>query len=228
MTTAEVWAELEAELEWREAELRFLQNQVARLDAPHERDLLRRAVVVMLYAHFEGLCKFMFALYVRAVNELGLACGEASESIAAASLADVLAALRDPNRKCDVFRRELPDDSILHRFARDREFVAQTHELDRRRVRVPDSVVDVEDNLKPVVLKKILYRLGLEQGAIEAVQGDIHKLVNFRNGIAHGDFRQGVGERQYSSVRRATWNVMQAVRSEITGALRDGRYRRAG
>jgi hypothetical protein len=227
MTLAEVWSELEAEQQWREAELRFLQNQVALQANRENQDLLRRSLVVMLYAHFEGISRFILALYVRVVNETGLTCGEANTALAAASLADVFMALRDPFSKCAEFKNQLPDDSDLHRFARDREFVENTDGFAARRLKVPDSVVDLEGNLKPVVLRKLLYRLGLEHDHVAAVEGNIHKLLNYRNSIAHGSFRRGISEPDYEGLREGVVVVVRALTRQVMGALGRRQYKRA-
>src|SRR5206468_479036 len=110
--------------------------------AEDQQNQFRRALILILYAHFEGFCKFALTLYVNAVNSESIACGEANYAIAAASLADLFMAIRDPERKCPEFRRQLPDETALHRFARDREFVERTADFDRRTVRIPDRVVE--------------------------------------------------------------------------------------
>ena len=52
-----------------------------------EQDQYRRAVVLDLYAHFEGFCKFAFDLYRTSINGEQVACNEASPAIAAAGWA---------------------------------------------------------------------------------------------------------------------------------------------
>src|SRR5574337_1061994 len=160
MNIPELWAEIEAEQEWRQSEIRFFQNQILNITSEKEQDKFRRVLILMLYAHFEGFCKFAFNLYIDAVNREGITCAEVNFAIAAASLNDLFVSLRDPLKKCSGFKRELPDDTTLHRFARDREFLEQYVEFEKRLVSIPDEVIDIESNLKPIVLRKILYRLG--------------------------------------------------------------------
>src|SRR2546428_5831123 len=152
MNLADLRAELEANQAWRRDEIRFFQNQLTWINAEEKQNQYRRALVLILYAHFEGFCKFALALYVNAVNNTGIKCSEANSAIAAASLANLFRDLRDPQRKSDVFRRKLPDDTQLHRFARDREFVEQAFDFAERLVSIPDHVVDTESNLSPVIL----------------------------------------------------------------------------
>jgi hypothetical protein len=122
MNISQLWAEIENEHLWRMNEIRFFQNMLP-VDQPGiKQDQFRRALILILYAHFEGFCKFTFLLYVNSVNSEGVTCAQANFAIAAASLSTVFADLRHPDKKCPEFRNSLPDDSKLHRFARDREF----------------------------------------------------------------------------------------------------------
>ena len=86
MSILELRGELEAEMAWRHDEIRFFQNQGADLDDEHQQEQYRRALILLLYAHFEGFCKFALTLYVNAVNQQGIKCAEANHAIAAASL----------------------------------------------------------------------------------------------------------------------------------------------
>ena len=227
MTTDEARAEMETDLAWRQDEMRFLQNQAANLPSEEQRELFRRSLVLLLYAHFEGYCKFALTVYVNAVNRSGISCREANDAIGAATLVEVLAALRHPTSKCDDFRNSLPDDSALHLFAREREFISKLNQFDSRVVFLPDTVVDTESNLKPIVLRKNLYRLGLDLSIFEPVEGDISRLLQTRNKIAHGDARGGLTEKYYDGLRVAASRVMQEITAGITNAIQLQSYRRA-
>jgi len=65
---------------WRQAELRALANLQAIIRRETEKAQLRRALLVMLYAHAEGFCKIAFLTYVNAVNRAALTCTIASEA----------------------------------------------------------------------------------------------------------------------------------------------------
>ena len=92
MTLDEVWTQLEVDLEWRHSELRLLSNTLAPL-REDERSRLRRAMLVMLYAHLEGFCKVALTTYVKVINRAAPTCRQVQESIAAASFEDVFHAL---------------------------------------------------------------------------------------------------------------------------------------
>lgn len=220
-------AEIEAEREWREREIRLLRNHAAALESEGDRVVSRKALVTILYAHFEGLCRFMLALYLQRVNALGLKVVDASPALAAASTADVFAALRNPDKKCKEFARTLPDDAALHRFARDREFTEVARTIEQRPLAISeDEIADPEANLKPVVLRKILYRMGLDPALAKPWEGSIHMLLNYRNGIAHGSSKNGPSDREYAELEQAVKLVFDSIAVALSDALRARRYRK--
>src|SRR5437868_3879478 len=89
-----------------------------------------------------------------------------------------------------------------------------------------DVVVDTEANLKPSIIRKILYRLGLPYDAFNEHEGKIHKLLNFRNTIAHGAGKDGIDEKTYQEIQSATIEIMSALIKIITSALRETKYLR--
>lgn len=134
--------------------------------------------------------------------------------------------LRNPQKKSDIFRRLLPDDTKLHQFAREREFVEQTAEMEARPVRIPDQLVDTESNLTPTVMKKNLYRLGLPHDQFEAYDGVINRLLRIRNGISHGELKEGVGTTLYEQLRTATFEIMSQLSAGVMKALSEKTYAR--
>lgn len=208
---------MEAEREWREREMRLLRNQLSLFASEDQRKIARKALVVMLYAHFEGVCKALLCMYVRRLNNLGLRVADVAPALGAASLSEVFQALRNPKRKCPEFARALPDDSALHRFARDRDFIEVAWRIAERSVLInPDVVVDTESNLKPVVLRKILFRLGLDPKLAQPWEGAIHNLLNRRNDIAHGTAKGGLDEKEYGQLEQAVTLVIDGLARAIS------------
>jgi hypothetical protein len=226
MNLAALRAELEADRAWREEEIRAFQNRGSTIQDEQELNRYRRALVLLLYAHYEGFCKFAFTLYATAINSSGISCGEATYAIAAASLNDIFRNLRNPQMKSDLFRHQLPDDAKLHQFAREREFIERTAEVEGRPVKIPDDVVDTESNLTPIVMRKNLYRLGLPHDQFQSHDGEIHQLLKLRNGVSHGDLKEGVEETAYLRLRAATFSIMSGLGTGIMKALSEKAYSR--
>ena len=226
MEIADFRAQLETELEWRVSEIRFFQNLCEGITSPNSQMQFRRASVLLLYSHFEGYCKFAFTLYVAGVNSASLICSQANFAIVAATLHDVFVKLRYANGKASEFRNTLPDDTKLHRFALDMEFVERTAEIMSRPVSIPDDVIDTESNMKPVVLRKNLFRLGLPHDEFAAFEPSINKLLEVRNKIAHGATKAGIGKALYDDLRDSALRVMTGVTSGITQAFDEKRFLR--
>lgn len=226
METPAFRAQLETEFEWRITELRFFHNLCEGLENPSARDQFRRAIVLLLYSHFEGYCKFSLSLYVSAINSAGLLCSQVNSSVVAATLNDVFAKLRDGTGKAPEFKNALPDDSKLHKFALAREFVERSSEIMDRPVLIPDKVVDTESNLKPVVLRKNLFRLGLPHDEFASFEPSINKLLEMRNKIAHGESRAGIGKTLYDDLRDSALQVMTGVTAGITRAFDEKKFLR--
>jgi hypothetical protein len=123
MNAPELWAEIEADQTWRLDEIRFFQNRLPELQTTDEQNQYRRALILILYAHFEGFFQFALAHYIKAINTRAPMCRDAQPALAASTMSEVFRELRNPDSKCNEFRHTLPDDSKLHRFARDKEFV---------------------------------------------------------------------------------------------------------
>lgn len=227
METPEFRAQLETELEWRDAELRFFNNLCEALRDETERERFRRAMVLLLYSHFEGYCKFALLLYVSAINQAAINCQQATSSIAAAALHDIFLKLRDGTGRAPEFRNVLPEDTKLHRFALDKEFIERSAEIMSRPVVIPESVVNMESNLKPLVLRKNLYRLGLRHDEFSSLEGEINRLLESRNKIAHGQSRSGVQRDFYEALKASALRVMSGITAGLTDAVSREAYRSA-
>ena len=133
----------------------------------------------------------------------------------------------NPDRKSSLFKNDLPDDRTLHRFARQVELISNLKEIWKLNVQIPISdVVDTEANLKPPIMRKILYRLGLPHGVFIENEGNIHLLLNYRNSVSHGALKDGLSERTYEEIQLATLESMSSLIKIITVALSDTKYLR--
>jgi hypothetical protein len=227
MNLADLLAQLEQELSWRFDEIRNLKNLEMSLATEDDRAKFRKALVVMLYSHYEGYCKAAFSLYAGAVNSENLSCSEAEIRILASSFADVFKEYHNTDRRAKIFKYELPDDPALRTFARQAELVDRIEILRRQKVKIPvDTVVNVESNLKPDVIRKILFRLGLPPDAFDGHSAAIDQLIGKRNAIAHGAMKSGVSESQYAEVERAALFTMKSLKQMIWHALRNRSFSR--
>lgn len=219
-----VYEDLEGDHRSREGEVRLIERLLQQTSVEDEQAMLKRTLILLLYAHLEGFCKFALLSYTAALNALGLQCSEATYPIVSATLSRVFAALRDPNSKHNVFRRKLPDDSPLHLAAREQEFIESFDKVLHLPVAIPDRIVDTQSNLSGIVLKKIMFQLGLDYPAIDAHQSTINRLLGIRNAIAHGDRLKIPSDREVAEFSSTTFVLMRFLQGEIYTALRNRTY----
>jgi hypothetical protein len=186
----------------------------------------RRALVVMLYAHYEGFCKFALLQYIRAVNQVAIKCEEATSAIVAGAWARIFVEIEIGNRKSNIFSSKLPDDTRLHRFARRRDFVEQFAEFAGKVARIPEGTIDIESDLWPIVMQKNLYLLGFNHNIFSGHDNAINQLINRRNNIAHGADRNGFTAEEYGKLEFAVFEIMDDLMDIIMDAIQKERYRR--
>jgi len=180
----------------------------------------------MLYAHYEGFSKFVFLQYVKAVNDSGVMCEEETSSIIVGTWERIFTALQTGDQKSSVFRSKLSNDTRLHHFARRRDFIEQFSDFSRQIVQISDDAIETESNLRPIVMKKNLYLLGLDHDVFSDHDGDIIHLINRRNNIAHELDRNGLDEREYALLESTVFKIMDDLMEIIMEAIQKQRYRR--
>lgn len=219
-------AQIELDREWREAEIRLLLNDLNRREREDERNLFRRPLVAIQYAHYEGFTKFVLQHYATAVSGKLLECDKVINELVALSFNDVFRELRNPNPKGKLFKGALPTDNALHKFAREHHFIAEIRDVFSKRVNLPDDVIDTDSNLTPDILRKNLYRLGLSVDSVDSIEGQLNQLINARNGIAHGDARMknGITEETYLKFAQACKTAMDNVDQQVRDCYRNHKY----
>lgn len=162
-------AEIERDLDWRESELGSLKILLAN-SSLSERDklVLFRAAWALLYAHYEGFCKFSLSVFYDAVKSTGKLNKDLPASMKAFALAKNVNILKS-----------LPTTDFLEKFDLfESECLMKAPEF-------PD--VDTESNLWPSVLQKLLDCASVEVASLSQFNQTIKTLVSRRNKIAHGE-----------------------------------------
>lgn len=216
MTADGLRAALEAELAWRQEELAFFKNQLNEI--PEEnKDRYRKSLVLILYSHMEGYIKICLQTYIQYINSQGLKRKDVKTGLMVASMYKEFIAYENMDRKNEIFRKELPDDARLHRLYRRVDFMEKVEDFKEQELYIDDQIIDTGSNLRYIVLQKNLYKVGLPIDLFDDHQKDIDALVNRRNSIAHGNFRAGVTEREFSG-----WEIkVTGILSGITRLLYD-------
>jgi len=201
--------EIEKDLGWRETELAILRRhlQQASVGSVQEKALLR-ANLAMVYAHYEGFCKFSLGVYVDALNRRKLKVKNLKWPIAAHSLTGFITALK---------REERPDKFMSKLFS---EFDAQLEQF------AECKNIAESSNLWPDQLISWLQRLGLPTANVMMQENFLKELVNTRNKVAHGESMHIQDMATFVKYADAANLAMHEVAVEVAEALEKATYQR--
>jgi hypothetical protein len=213
MTTfAEFYSsQIETDLEWREKELAVLRKQLLHTDvgSPQEVTFLRTNLA-MIYAHYEGFCKFALGIYIDALEKIGLTRAELRWVIAAQSLQAFQSELKGISDPDEFFTK------LLSEF--------ESHLNAKATYVKPENIA----NLWPDLLVKWLKRLGLQSTTVQSEKQRLDSLVNTRNQIAHGKKLPIANRAELEKYAEAATLAMHEVAVGVTDALEKKLYKRAG
>ena len=210
LTADEFRAALEAELAWRQEELAFFKNQLNEI-SEEEKNKYRKSLVLILYSHMEGYIKICLQTYIQYINSQELIRKDVKTGLIVASMHKEFIAYENLERKSEFFRKELPDDTCLHRLYRRVDFMEKVDDFKEQKLNIEDQIIDTESNLWYIVLQKNLYKVGLPIDLFDGYQSAIDALVNRRNSIAHGNFRSGVTAEEFSNWETKVSDVLSGV-----------------
>ena len=96
-------AQLEEDKRIRLGELIFLENICDSLTDEGSRNKMRKSLILMLYAQFEGFVRTVLDIYRRHIDESHLTCGEVLPELATSIFADAFKALRGSDKATKKF-----------------------------------------------------------------------------------------------------------------------------
>lgn len=197
----DVDARLEEDLRWRESELTTLKLLAAQARKGGEKQIaLLRALTAMLYAHYEGFCKYALELYVDAIRQSGTKTGDLVRSIRVSSLEAVF-------KKA----RTLPSGELLDFSEKFNSFCAN---------RTFDSItIDTQSNLWCAILEGLVDSVDIQLSAIDANRTELNSLVGQRNDIAHGRKLQLKNLEDYGKLETAVLDVIYELTIAVADAV---------
>jgi hypothetical protein len=162
--------QIEEDLSWREAEIGSLKVLISTSDKGSVRETtLLRALWALLYAHYEGFCKFAWDLYLNALEKEVALRSKFKEEIACLSL----------EKDFKKLRGNLSPMSIWKFFSID--FPILLNEPAKFHLKL-----ETQSNLWPSVFIENAEKASLPQSMVNAHSNKIKTLVSRRNDIAHG------------------------------------------
>ncbi len=161
--------EIERDLDWRDAELAVLKIMLAN-DSLNDREklVLFRAAWSLLYAHYEGFCKFALTVYYDTLQHAGKCHRDLPAPLQALALDQSMKTIRS-----------LPTVDLIAVMA---GFEAG---LMGQPAQFPD--VSTDSNLWPSTLRDLLASADINLNSLEQNNRSLATLVSRRNKIAHGE-----------------------------------------
>ncbi len=199
------------ELSWRKRELTTLRFMIGKARRDHEKRLLLRAGICILYAHWEGFIKSVARSYVSFVAMRGLRyCDLAPNFIALGLRSDILTAGQS--------RRATVHTELTTKFL---SGLSERASIDW------EHAVDTQSNVNSKVLQDILRTLGLDDKDY-LTKGHLidERLLGNRNMVAHGG-RLDIEQDDYDTVHDEIIQLVEWFRTDVENAAIQGSYRSA-
>lgn len=200
--------QLERDLRWREAELASLKVQTARSPTGSVlRQILLRSLSAMLYAHFEGFCKFAWESYFDELEHTKRPRNEFIVPLRRFSL----------SKKLRELRGNLSDESIW-------DFVETELAVLLGKLISFDDRFDEHENLWPDTVRENSRCAGLQLAEIDNHAVALKALVSRRNDIAHGKKMYIKDLAEYQKFENAATVVMHELAIVMVESLDTNSY----
>jgi len=224
MRAEDARSQLEIDLAWRTEEIKLLTNQLGLIVGERNKERFCRTLLVMLYAHVEGFTKSAIRIYVKAICEETISVKNVNERLGSNCLIEIFAAVENSNPH-PFFKTQAPPKHKLNRAFRITEIIKRWEEIQNSAFNADgDDIAETESNLNRTVLRKILYRVGLDLDEFDEFEEDLEALVARRNPIAHGEIATVVSWRDYIKLETNALLFMEELVRVITSSLVEKRY----
>jgi len=207
-STADLNEAIDHALSWRKRELETLNFLIEKQKRGHEKDVLFRAAIPVLYAHWEGFTKEAANFYLELVSRQHLKLGELESNFIAIACRS-------------YFKKASESEKVSVR----KELIDFIRENNNRRAIIPtDKVIDTESNLSSAVLQSIFSTIGLSYHSFWiGNELPIENLRITRNSIAHGGDTV-IDKETYKQLHELVICLMDNIRTDIQNAAILKRY----
>ena len=132
----------------------------------------------------------------------------------------MFSAYRDYDRKSKVFKRDLPDDKNLHELCRRVELWKRLAEFSEEKVKIdPEGIVNTESNVNSSVLRKILFKVGMDLDRFQKYYSSLDELCGKRNAIAHGDYRKALDNDNFKDYEEKAYSLFNTILNMVTRGI---------
>lgn len=169
---------LEEDLGWRKKEL----SSLILIAEQHKDEVILKAIILLLYAHWEGYIKKSSKLYLKYISEARLSLGDLTDNFKAVSLKNIISQCFNSIDSLTL-ENEL---TVINTFAKEKQRKFKINiDVDND---FDNTFINTQSNLNPKIFKNLLSIIGLNYKAqmkSKEIYLDKHLLSN-RNLISHG------------------------------------------
>lgn len=199
--------QLEDDLNWREAELASLKTLVVKAPKISVRQALLRAMWPLLYAHYEGFCKFAWDLYLEELQKAGVKRKDCQDAIARLSLQKQFKEIRGNLSPLNIWK--FAQTGFRSLLEEDLDFQVK---------------LETRSNLWPILFKENSQQAGLSCMLVDQYEIQLKALVRRRNDIAHGQKMIINDLYEYQKFEDAALVVMHELAVSIVECLDEKLY----
>ena len=208
-TQSELNDYLDRQISWRKRELTTLKAMIDK-SRPHERGILIRSAVCILYAHWEGFVSESANAYVNFVSLQGLKLRDLTPNFIALGL------------RADIQEAGRSNKATLH-LRLTEKILFEMREPFRANW---ENAISAQSNLNANILHEVLSTIGIDSGSYMAKRPIINqRLVDNRNIIAHGG-RPEMDLDEYEILHSDVLQLIEWIRTDIENAAALDRYKR--
>lgn len=201
--------QLDRDLAWRRKEFTTFKLMVS-ASRKHEKELLLRSSVTLLYAHWEGHIKFCAQVYILYLKHLAPNYSNMKDNFIQMSLGE-----------------RFKEGFSIKKFPSQKEVFDYIKDKKSGNFNVNEStVIDTESNLKYSVFYNILSQLGLNSKPFELKENFIDsKMLRLRNAIAHGEkVSPSELEETHSELEKELLSMIETFQNMIRNAASNKEY----
>lgn len=200
--------DIEKDLDWRLTELAILKKEavIASKDSDRYQALLR-AMCALLYAHYEGFCKFAWDLYLDELQKAGVKRKDCQDAIARLSLQKKFKEMRGNLSPLSMW--EFGQTGFKSLLEENLDFQVK---------------LETESNLWPNLFKENTLLAGLKCTLVDRYEIELKALVRRRNDIAHGQKMTIKDLNEYKKYEDAALEVMHELAVAIVDCLDKNLY----
>jgi len=209
--TPELNDALDNALAWRKKEISNFHLLIQECRRNHHKEVLRRAAIMVYYAHWEGFTKQAATYYLELVSRQKLLYCDLNTNFVALSCRDAIKEAANSNK---TYLHSQLIDFILF------------NQHDRSRISYK-GVIDTESNLNSKVLQNLLCTIGLDFDDYWIKKSLLidGSLLKLRNEITHGE-KTDVTEEAYLEIHKLVVDLLDTIKNYIENAAIRKTYKR--